>query len=233
MADTNPLDTRERARKAFNRDHPEVWQAIAGDTEKIQAARAILKRCDEVRDKLYDHYGRHRQARLTRELSGLLAKQAVPNPQLKPKSAGVSFRDLEQQAMRNVADRQRAKLRQVNEIERRLLYREVMEREPGPRRAPKPRSYLFEERNARVLDAVDRAQALRKRVRTHFDKTRDKRMARAVQRGVDNPANEVAMQQVTRLRQIDHAERNVIHEALDRKSFNRAAQKRSGHAIAM
>ncbi len=231
MNQPNPLQSRERARKAFRREHDDIWKAVAGDIEKTKAVRAILERCDTVRDKLMAHYGRHRDTRIAREIARITAGQDRPAPVLKPDGAGRTSRDIEQQAIHDVANRQRTKLKRLNEAERRLLHREVMKREPG-RRPVKERGYLITERNARVLEALDRADALRARAK-HFNRTRDQRIAKAAAKGDPNPEGTAYLHEAKRFHRINRAQSNVIHEALNRKSFNRVAQKQSGPSMAM
>ena len=232
MSQPTPLQSRERARKAFKREHDEVWNAVSGDPEKTAAVRAILERCDAVRDKMIAHYGRRKEALIAREIAKLTAENDRPQPELKLDGHGRTRRDIEQQAIHNVANRQRGRLQRLNKTERSLLYREVMHRNPN-RRSAKESGYLITERNARVLDAVDRAQKLRNKARRSFNATRDQKIARAAERGVENPASEVGYQQAMRLRRIDKAERSVISQTLNQSSFNRASQARATPSMSM
>jgi hypothetical protein len=232
MNQPTPLQSRERARKAFKREHDEIWNAVAGDAEKTAAVRAILVRCDAVRDQMIAHYGRRKEALIAREIAKITAKQDRPKPELKPNNQGRTSRDIKQQAINTVANRQRGRLRHLNEIERNMLHREVMHRDPS-RRPVKERGYLITERNARVLDAVDRAQKLRNKARRSFNATRDQKIARAQERGAANPAAEVGFQQAMRLRRIDKAERSVISQTLNQSSFNRVSQARATPSMSM
>lgn len=229
MSEQKPPNERDKARKAFNREYNDVWGEIAGDVGKIKTAKAILARCDRIRDRLQEHYGRRRETLIARETARLLAQRANPAPALTPDGASTSRRDIENEAIRRVADRQRAKLRSLNDRERRMIYRRVLGREPGPKRRPaKSRGYQISEKHARILDAVDRAKALRDKSRQHFKATRDQRIARAAQRGAQDPVGDVQMAEVKRQRWIDRAERNVISQTINPIPFNRAARGRSG-----
>ena len=232
MSEITRFLSRERARNAFKREHDEIWNAVAGDAEKTKAVWAILERCDTVRDKLIAHYGRRKEALITREIAKITAAQDRPKPELKPLGQGRTSRDIKGQAIHNVANRQRGRLRNLNEIERKMLHREVMHRDPN-RRPVKERGYLITERNARVLDAVDRAQKLRNKARRSFNATRDQKIASAAERGAANPAAEVGFQQAMRLKRIDTAERNVIHQTLNQSTFNRASQARGTPSMSM
>ncbi len=227
MSQPTPLQSRERARKAFKREHDEVWNAVAGDPEKTAAVRAILERCDAVRDQMIAHYGRRKEGLIAREIAKITAEQDRPKPELKPDGQGSTSRDIKQQAIHNVANRQRGRLRQLNEIERNMLHRDPS------RRPAKERGYLITERNARVLDAVDRAQKLRNKARRSFNAKRDQKIARAAERGADNPAAEVGYQQAMRLKRIDKAERNVISQTLNQSSFKRASQARATPSMSL
>lgn len=219
---------REAARKAFRRDYHEVWSQIAGDAAKIKTARAILARCDRIRDQLVAHYGRRRDGLIAKETARLLADNTRASPELTPSRAAASRRDIENEAIRRVADRQRAKLRSLNDRERRMIYRRVLSREPEPRARKIPsRSYRTSEKNTRILNAVDRAKALRERAREHFATTRQERLARAAEAGVERPAEAVSLAEAKRLRWIDRAERNTISKAMGSQVFNRAARSPS------
>lgn len=236
MADQNQPgqrpETREQARKAFRREHHDIWREIAGDEAKIKTARAILARCDTIRDRLVAHYGRQRDQWIAREVNSLSAEKTKPELALKPEGASLSQRDIENEAIRRVADRQRAKLRSLNDRERRMLYRRVLGREPEPRRRAAPsRGYRTSEKNERILDAVDRAKALRERVRQQFNASRTDRIKRAESQGVENPSEAVRMAEARRLQRVDRAERNVISQAIHAPNFNRAARNGSGPSM--
>lgn len=223
---------REAARKAFRREYHEVWSEIAGDAAKIKAARAILARSDRIRDQLVVHYGRRRETLIEKETARLLAENAAASPEFTPNGAAVSRRDIENEAIRRVADRQRAKLRSLNDRERRMIYRRVLSREPEPRaRAAPSRGYRTSEKNARILNAVDRAKTLRERAREHFASTRQERVTRASEAGVERPAEAVSLAEAKRLRWIDRAERNTISRTMGSRAFNQAIRRQSTPSI--
>jgi hypothetical protein len=224
---------REAARKAFRREYHEVWSQIAGDAAKIKRARAILARCDRIRDQLVAQYGRRREALIAKETARLLAENTGTSPEFTPDGAAVARRDIENEAIRRVADRQRAKLRSLNDRERRMIYRRVLSREPEPRAKTIPsRGYRTSEKNARILNAVDRAKTLRERAREYFANTRQERLTRAAEAGVERPAEAVSLAEAKRLRWIDRAERNTISKAMGSQVFNRAARSPSTPSMA-
>ncbi|MFT6660688.1 MAG: hypothetical protein ACJA0K_000665 [Maricaulis maris] len=204
----------EAARKAFKREYDDVWMAIAGQADKIGLARAIQDRADKVRDKLYDHYGKHKDRWVKYEMARLTDASFRPRPELRPRWAGLTWQGFKREATINVANRQSARFRRVNAMERAMLETQVLGKKPR-QRPVNARSVNMSERDAMVLDAVDRAKSLRDRTRQHFADTKSERLGRAVMRGATDPLHEIFREEALRVQRINRAERNLVGRALD------------------
>ncbi len=206
---------------AFLRSNPRFWEEIAGDAEKVERTRAITHRCDRTRNRLIAHHAKHRERWVDREYATLLDGDIGPKRAYQLKGMGLTLNDFREEAEFRVELRGQARQRLMNKIEDRLLSKNVLERDL----AQKPKHQVRERAHplkADVHRTVNRAQALRKRAREHFNKHKDGWIAKAQEEGGERAISGVFRRQAMRMQTIDRAEHRVLHATFKAHGVDRA-----------